>query len=1281
MKRLLSGTMQATATAMVLALAGSAAVDASSVPIPLVASATPSARLINPTTVEVALPSGPTLTLDFYGDNIFRVFADPKGGILRNPVATPPADILVASPRRTLSTPLSVSTEGNTVAVTAPGLKVTVDDTGRIKVTDQSGRTIMEQTSPVTFSDDAIALDLKENDGEWYYGGGIQNGRFSHRGRAVDIVNQNSWTDGGVCSPAPFFWSTGGYGILFHTFAPGRYDFGAEKPGTVSLTHKTPYLDMFVMASPSPVGLLNDYYQLTGNPVLLPKFGFYEGHLNAYNRDYWTPDTTGRGVLFEDGIRYRESQTDNGGIRESLNGELPGNYQFSARAVVDRYANADMPLGWVLPNDGYGAGYGQTGTIEGNVENLKQFGDYARSKGVEIGLWTQSDLYPKEGVEPLLQRDIIREVRDAGVRVLKTDVAWVGPGYSFGLNGVANVSEVMPYYGNDARPFIISLDGWAGTQRYAGIWTGDQTGGEWEYIRFHIPTYIGSGLAGNPNVTSDMDGIFGGRKPIINTRDFQWKTWSPMQLNMDGWGANEKYPQALGEPYTSINRHYLKLKSRLMPYTYTYAHEAIDGKPLIRAMFLDDPRPFTYSPATRYQYLYGPDFLVAPIYQATASDEQGNDIRNGIYLPEGIWIDYFNGDAYKGGRVINSFAAPVWKLPVFVRQGAIIPMVNPNNNPSEINNALRIYELYPAPGTSEMTEYDDDGTTEAYRHGESATTRISMILNDKGDLKVTFDPTQGTFKGMNPFKTTELIINATSEPKSVTSTIKGTSKLKRCSTLEEYNLGGEEVWYYDAAPELNQFATPGSEFASVKMTKNPQILIRTAMTNTATTGLSVTVKGYKYDTSDKLLTSHGALAAPVEGINVVGPYEATIKWQPVDNADFYEVEFDGINYSTIAADSLLFTDLMAETPYDFKVRAVNADGASDWTPVSITTLSNPLEHAIHGIRGRASSPDQPGAPIRKLFDFAVNGELYHSQYGVKAVPCTLTLDLVSVNRLDRLDYIPRDNAGNGTIIRGSIQTSLNGSDWSEPVDFTWTRDNSTKTAAFDGNPEARYIRINVDEAVGDFVSGREIFVFRTPGSEPYYQGDINKDGKVDDNDFTSYINYNGLRRGDADFDYVSIGDVNGNDLIDAYDVSLVATQLDGGVSISADTAPASGSLTVAVSPRRAVNAGEEVTLTVSGKDLNSINALSLAIPYDASDFEFVSIDAPALSEMTNISNDRLHTSGEKVLYPTFVNRGSKPLISGSEKLMTITFKARRRATFNTAPADIILVGPDCSVVK
>lgn len=217
-----------------------------------------------------------------------------------------------------------------------------------------------------------------------------------------------------MASPNPFYWSTAGYGILWHTFAQGEYDFGRKRQGLVTLSHQTDYLDLFVLVNERPVDLLNDYYQLTGHPVLLPKFGFYEGHLNAYNRDYWKEDTTG--ILFEDGKRYRESQKDNGGIKESLNGEKQ-NYQFSARAVIDRYKAHDMPLGWLLPNDGYGAGYGQTGTLDGNIRNLRNLTDYAHENGVEIGLWTQSDLHPKEGVEPLLQRDIVKEVRDAGVRV------------------------------------------------------------------------------------------------------------------------------------------------------------------------------------------------------------------------------------------------------------------------------------------------------------------------------------------------------------------------------------------------------------------------------------------------------------------------------------------------------------------------------------------------------------------------------------------------------------------------------------------------------------------------------------------------------------------------------------------------------------------------------------------------------------------------------------------------------------------------------------------------
>lgn len=1226
-------------------------------------------RQLNPSTFEVLRADGLRMVVECYGETVFRLFLDPQGGILRDPEADPEAQILVDNPRKPFGK-LQAEEVGSTVTVATESVSLAFDKpSGSIRITDlRRGEVVAETIGDIAFSPKETTVTLKEHPEEYFYGGGVQNGRFSHKGRAIRIVNTNMWTDGGVASPTPFYWSTAGYGVMWHTFAPGRYDFGAAEAGKVALTHDTPYLDLFVMVDQTPVALLNDFYQLTGNPVLLPKFGFYEGHLNAYNRDYWKEDENG--ILFEDGKRYKESQQDNGGIRESLNGELPGNYQFSARAVIDRYAAHDMPLGWLLPNDGYGAGYGQTETLDGNIENLRQLGEYARERGVEIGLWTQSDLHPKEGIDALLQRDIVKEVRDAGVRVLKTDVAWVGAGYSFGLNGVADVGHIMPYYGNNARPFIISLDGWAGTQRYAAIWSGDQTGGDWEYIRFHIPTYIGSGLSGQPNISSDMDGIFGGRNIPVNVRDFQWKTFTPMQLNMDGWGANPKYPHILGEPAASINRWYLKLKSEFMPYTYSIAREAVDGQPMVRAMFLDDPNPYTLGTATRYQYLYGPYVLVAPIYRATAADDEGNDHRDGIYLPEGNWIDFFTGELYAGGRIINNFDAPLWKLPVLIRQGAILPMAAPHNNVTQVNPRERIYELYPA-GHSEFTEYDDDGRTQGYLDGEFAETRITTDL--RGDvLQVGIAPTVGEFPGMEREKSTELRVNITQRPAKIVARIGGHKvKLSEAPSAEAY-AEGENVWYYDAAPEMNRFATEGSEMERLSVVKNPVVRIRLAATDVTRNGVEVEMKGYVYAPEERLLVSHGEMKAPDARIpdENITAYTLTPAWEPVANADCYEIEFGGMLYATIRDTSLCFEDLRPETDYALRIRAVNASGVSPWSDLSACTKSDPLEFAIRGVRGRTSCPNQGGQGIDRLFNFD-EGDSWHTQWGAKATPFEMVIDLRSVNTLDRFDYLPRQDAGNGTWGRGRVSTSMDRTNWTEAGTFDW-KGGDVKSFAFGNHPTARYIRIEVDEAVGGFGSGRELYIFRVPGSESYLPGDINQDQRIDENDLTSYMNYTGLRRGDGDFEgYISKGDLNANGLIDAYDISTVATRLEGGAG-RPDRKPLVGEVTLTL-PKASYKAGEEVEILVEGRGLQAVNALSFALPYDPQQLEFLGIEAPALEQMRNFTNDRLHTSGQKALYPTFVNVGEKPQLEGDMQLMVIRFRARTDCRPDLKPTDGLLV--------
>lgn len=1235
------------------------------------------ASRINPTTVDLIFSDKSRLTIDFYNDHIFRLFKDDSNNIIRDPEATPPAKILVNTPRKVVGE-LKLINELDHITIESDEIIINFDkNTTLFKIYNkENNRLILESNTPILLADKKVKLTLVEHENEYYYGGGVQNGRFSHKGKKIAIENQNSWTDGGVASPTPFFWSTKGYGILWHTFKKGFYDFGAGTPGSVELEHNTNYLDLFIMVNDGVSSLLKDLYQLTGNPILIPKFGLYEGHLNAYNRDYW--EESKKGVLFEDGKYYRENQKDNGGIKESLNGEK-NNYQFSARAVIDRYKNYDMPLGWLLPNDGYGAGYGQENSLDGNIDNLKSLTDYAHQNGVEIGLWTQSDLHPKEGISPLLQRDLIKEVRDAGVRVLKTDVAWVGAGYSFGLNGVTDAAQIMNYYGDNSRPFIISLDGWAGTQRYATIWSGDQTGGNWEYIRFHIPTYIGSGLSGQPNITSDMDGIFGGKKPVINIRDFQWKTFTPMQLNMDGWGSNPKYPHIMGEPATSINRNYLKFKSELVPYAYSIAYEAVNGLPMIRPMFIEEANNYTASKNTEYQFMYGPYLLVAPIYKETQIDEKGNDIRDGIYLPKGKWFDFYNGEVFQGPCIINNFNAPLWKLPLFVKEGAIIPLANPSNNPTEIDKTYRIYEFYPAP-YSQFIAYDDDGITNEYINGKFATTRIESQNKDR-ELHISIHPTQGDFKNKTVQKQTEIRVNCTKEPKTVKAKIGGKKiKLREVASLKELKLS-TDCYFYNRQPNLNRFSTPNTQISNTPIIKNPKLVIKLAATNTYKNEITINIKGYEYSKGNQSQISKGEIGAPkVDKANInIEAYQITPKWEPVKNADYYEILFNNIRYTTIKNNFLTFDNLSPETKYQFKIRAVNADMTSEWSSFFAETKSNPLEFAIPNIQGEIDVEDQPNSEIAKLFDFD-EANLWHTKWGKSATPFNIIVDLKTINQLDKIHYLPRISSGNGNILKGSIYHSLDKKNWIKETDFTWAQNDSTKIVTLKDKPTARFVKISVSESIGNFGSGRELYIFKVPNTESYIPGDINHDKLIDNNDLTSYTNYTGLRYGDADFEgYISKGDINGNNLIDAYDIAVLTTQLNGGVKHEKELA-IEGNITLKTNKTH-FNKGEVVEIDVVGSKMKNLYAMSFALPYDNSVLEFLSIEPIGVKNMLNLTNNRLHSFGLQALYPTFTNIGESSCIEGSKLLFKIKFKTKKRYKYDLKMSDLLLVNKELNFIE
>ena len=474
---------------------------------------------------------------------------------------------------------------------------------------------------------------------------------------------------------------------------------------------------------------------------------------------------------------------------------------------------------------------------------------------------------------------------------------------------------------------------------------------------------------------------------------------------------------------------------------------------------------------------------------------------------------------------------------------------------------------------------------------------------------------------------------------------------------------GENTWSYDEAPELNRFSTPGSPSASFSVKKTPCIAVRIAKTDITVNDVALTVKGFvKLAKDNGLKKSTGTLAAPQLLKADVQPYSVTPKWKSVDNADYYEVEFQGENYSTIRGNELTFNDLTPQTDYDFKVRAVNASGVGEWTPLHVRTAVNPLEFALHGLTATSTAKDMEGFGIEHLFDFATTGDIWHTYYYSKAVPFDFTVDLHGTSTLDKIQYLPRADAGNGTITRADIQVSRDGKTWTEIGEQTWARNAQTKEVKLTSHPEARYVKVKVLDAVGGFGSGRELYVFKVPGTKTLIPGDINNDGKIDDNDLTSYMNYTGLKKGDSDFDgYISVGDVNNNGLIDAYDISNVTTKLDGGVYDDGHNTPLAGKFSYEYD-KKAYKAGDDVTVKVKGHGMQSVNAFNFVLPYRPQDMRFVKAEAVAAKDMRNMTYDRHHSDGSQVLYPTFANVGNQSTLNGDETLCELHFKAVRSFT-------------------
>ena len=283
----------------------------------------------------------------------------------------------------------------------------------------------------------------------------------------------------------------------------------------------------------------------------------------------------------------------------------------------------------------------------------------------------------------------------------------------------------------DRRPFVLSRASFAGGQRSAAIWTGDNSS-TWEHLRISTPQLLSLGLSGFPLVGDDIGGFAGSPTPELLTRWIQVGAFNPLFRDHTEAGTRDQEAYVGDGPQVALRRAAIAARYRLLPYIYTAAEAASrTGIPIMRPLFLDYPDAGLES--LQREFLFGPDLLVAP-------PPENQPDRFPLIVPRGTaWFDYWTGRRFPGGDVVPTAE----RIPVLARAGAIIahqPLVQSTAETPRGNLELRVY---PGPDCHGSV-YADDGATMAYRSG--AFFRQSFTCAEAADgLHLTVAPPEGTF--------------------------------------------------------------------------------------------------------------------------------------------------------------------------------------------------------------------------------------------------------------------------------------------------------------------------------------------------------------------------------------------------------------------------------------------------------------------------------------------------------------------------------------------------------
>lgn len=674
---------------------------------------------------------------------------------------------------------------------------------------------------------------------ECYYGFGEKGGELNKnkaflRLRATDAMGYDAQKMDTLYKHIPFYIRLNretqkAVGLFYHNFFESVFNMGCEKS---NYWNRYTYwqadggdIDLFFIGGNTMKNIVDNYTYLTGRPMLLPKralgyqgssmyypelekdcddailnfidtikeegfpidgFHLSSGYTNTNGKRYvftWNQDR------FKDPKAYFEAMNEKGAqnvpnIKPGILLSHPWFEEFSKKEVFVRSEDGkDLATGMWWGGEGAFWDF----TKEAARRTWKNYMiESLISKGTS-SIWNDNCEY-----DSILDKDSLCDYEGEG-----GTIGQLKPLMSTIMCKIAG--DAVREHDAEKRPYVVCRSGSAGIQKYAQTWCGDNYT-SWASLKYNIPIITGMGLSGQPNEGADIGG-FAGPAPEeeLFVRWVQNGIFQPRFSIHSASNDNTVTEPWMYEGSKDLIREAMLLRYKFIPYLYSLEYEAsVNGAPIMRPLvyeFQEDAAVYDES----FEFMFGRDLLVANVLEKGATTKK-------VYLPQGSkWYDWNdNYTCYEGGQTIE-VPAPLQTIPMFIREGAMIPMAQNEILSMEKDKVTKMKWIL-APGKdSEFTLYDDDGVTNNYQKGSFRKTRVTMTGEDV--VKVSF-LTEGSYE--DPVD--ELFVEMIKKSRSPFWVALGDEKITHYFSRRKFE-EAEEGWYYSQTKRavLIKYKNPGKD--------------------------------------------------------------------------------------------------------------------------------------------------------------------------------------------------------------------------------------------------------------------------------------------------------------------------------------------------------------------------------------------------------------------------------------------------------------------------------------